>query len=929
MPSDSGASVQASGRIVAADHPAYAFGAGDFTVETLFLPSSAGTLVSKKSTAGGSPANAGWLLVLRPDGSIKFATDNGFGYYEIDSAPTSAFDGEWHHVAGVRLGGQLTIFFDGSPIQATPRGSLPTPLNVSGQSPVVVGATDQVQEPYNQFVGLLDDVALWNRGLSAQEILPTMFNGISGNEPGLVGYWPLNSDTQDGSPTHNNAAIVGNVTFVPVFHCIWVNGANAYSYCAIDTHFNDAGRRSRKDGPPVTVTRKQKVMVAAGTPFLYAAVNAKGETVSFPAGVNLAVARPDGSVINSPSNTDQLYVAMSGTSVWQMIVRNPTPGAWVVTITAPSNIDFDFWMQTVPSIDIVGTITSSLAAVNADHTAGPAAKRAALSLSWGSLAMTAGAMIATAAFALTAPVSLSTALIVGLTAVAVEQAVFIIETMSSMPTVTASSQFLAAAVGFDPNNVAEYGLALSGGYVTALSNNAYNFGLGDFTVEAWVKPTKPGPILGRKSSGGGNSQDAGFLFQVNPNGVISLVSDNGFGYYLVNSYPTKVLDGLWHHIAATRQSGQMHVYFDGQQIAVQAASSLATPLNVSNALPLFIGSVAQQQQPYRFYQGLISELRIWNYARSSVEIKTHMNVCVDETLPTLAGYWPFVTQDANDISKIGNNGSIQGAATFVAQPGAQLVEIQLGRNAASGYSYVGEHTFICIMNSAARTAAYPNNVYIFFDCAGGHGDAAGHQVPVNLGSIIVRGRTNDLITMATGSTVIDPAKRVYGSGDEFGQGTCGIDATGTINRNGFCHQIANRLLYAATWPNRQVTLSDAVPFEVRGYWITVAWTGVYGASWASIWNGKQLSFADWCAQCGFPAPRSDAEALHQELRFLAPDKRRAFIEQAAQLSATIRPSVSAEELAEAETRFRANMAATLDSGDRERMGFPRAGEAVA
>jgi hypothetical protein len=209
----------------------------------------------------------------------------------------------------------------------------------------------------------------------------------------------------------------------------------------------------------------------------------------------------------------------------------------------------------------------------------------------------------------------------------------------------------------------------------------------------------------------------------------------------------------------------------------------------------------------------------------------------------------------------------------------------------------------------------------FFDCAGGHGDEAGHQVPVNVGSIIVRGRTNDLITMATGSTVIDPAKRVYGSGTEFGQGTCGIDATGTINRNGFCHQIANRLLYAATWPNRQVTLSDAVPLEVRGYWITVAWTGVYGASWASIWQGKQLFFADWCAKCGFPPPRPDDEALAHELRHLAPDKRRSFMQQASQLSATVRPGVTGEELAEAELRFRTNMAGFLPSDDRKRMGL--------
>src|ERR1700735_411866 len=334
MPADSGASVTSPGNITAPSNAAYAFGTGDFTVEALFLPTTAGTLVSRKSTAGGSQANAGWLLVLRPDGSIKFATDNGFGFYEIDSGPTPAFDGEWHHVAGGRLRGQLTIFFDGTPIQATARGNAAPPLNVSGDSAVMMGATAQIQEPYNQFVGILDDVAIWNRGLSAQEILPTMFNGIRGNEPGLVGYWDLNSNTNDTSPTHNNGSISGHVVFVPVFHCIWVNGANNYSYCAIDTHFCKAAPATRAAAQAVTGSRKQKLTRSTGTPYLYAAVNKQGDTVGFPAGVNVAVVRPDGVAINSPSNTNDLYVSMSGSSVWQMIVRNPMPGAWVVTITA-------------------------------------------------------------------------------------------------------------------------------------------------------------------------------------------------------------------------------------------------------------------------------------------------------------------------------------------------------------------------------------------------------------------------------------------------------------------------------------------------------------------------------------------------------------------------------------------------------------------
>ncbi len=913
---DSGAHIESAGYLATGVSSAYAFGISDFTVEAMFLPLVSGPLVSCHSAD-----KSGWSILLAPNGTLTFSISGSSGFQVVTSGPTKAFDGEWHHIAVVRRGMEVVIYLDDCPLRVTSRESSTNAVNLSGPSSIVIGALGDGTNDVGQsdFIGTIDDVAIWSRALSAEDILPTMFNGLRGNEPGLVGYWDLNSNAFD-AVNYNNAWIVGDVSFVPISHCIWVDGANHYAYCEIDSHFDEIPASRSRAGYSVEVTRKQTVNVAAGTPFLYAVINNHDNTLGFPEDIHLAITRPDGTLISGPSGTDHLHVLMSGTSIWQMLLRDPMPGPWVVTITGPSTIDFRFWMQTVPSTDIVTTITTALASVNADHAQSGNLKRDISSYHWGSLAMMGGAFIVAGAAMVSAPPLLPAALIVALTGVVVEQGIFLIETMLNLPTVTAGSEVLATAVGFDPNDIAEYGLALSGGYVSANSNAAYNFGVADFSFEAWVKPTKPGPILGRKSTDGG-AGNAGFLFQVNPNGILSLITDSGFGSYRVDSVQTKMFDGSWHHVAVTRATGLVKLYFDGQELVTHASSDRAsTPVDISNQLPLLIGSVAQTQQENRFYQGLISELRIWDHARTPSEVKAFMNLCVDPMTPTIVGYWPFVTGDSRDISRAGNNGTILGGVHFVSQPGEQLVEIQLGRNAASGYEYVGEHTFICIMNSTARTASYPENVARFFDCAGGHGDEAGHAVPVNLGSLVVRGRTNDLITMATGSKVIDPTKVVYGSGSEFGFGTCGIRPAGKIRRNGFCHQIANRLLYAATWPNRQVTLKDAVP-QVRGYWITVAWTGVYGQSWASIWEGKEVSFAEWCAKCGFPAPKPDDEALANELRDLAPDKRRAFQSQSADLSSTVRPDATAEELQEAEDRFRANMAQLLPDDDRLRMGI--------
>lgn len=60
-----------------------------------------------------------------------------------------------------------------------------------------------------------------------------MFNMLKGNEPGLVGFWGMDGNLNDGSPLHNHGTAEGSVDFVPVFHAVWAEGKNSYSYCAI------------------------------------------------------------------------------------------------------------------------------------------------------------------------------------------------------------------------------------------------------------------------------------------------------------------------------------------------------------------------------------------------------------------------------------------------------------------------------------------------------------------------------------------------------------------------------------------------------------------------------------------------------------------------------------------------------------------------
>jgi YD repeat-containing protein len=212
------AALSAGGYLQAPPNAAYQLGTGDFTVEAWVCtaaPGGSGTLVGRKGTAGG-PGNGGFLLVLGPDGTLKLATDNGFGYFQVVTAATAAGDGTWHFVAGVRQGASLTIYVDGIAQPGTSSGNGVPPLNVSNSQPLTLGTVAQTQEPYRYLTGQLDAVALWTGARSPATIAADMNTRFTGREAGLAGFWGFDfRDGRDTSPTAGDAAVTGNVTFLP------------------------------------------------------------------------------------------------------------------------------------------------------------------------------------------------------------------------------------------------------------------------------------------------------------------------------------------------------------------------------------------------------------------------------------------------------------------------------------------------------------------------------------------------------------------------------------------------------------------------------------------------------------------------------------------------------------------------------------------
>lgn len=86
-------------------------------------------------------------------------------------ARTAVNDGVWHHVAGVRAGGEMLIYVDGE-LEGRTRFSPTYDLTGIDQHPAYIGAITDNRDGkvFKAFDGNLDDVAVWDEALSSEVI---------------------------------------------------------------------------------------------------------------------------------------------------------------------------------------------------------------------------------------------------------------------------------------------------------------------------------------------------------------------------------------------------------------------------------------------------------------------------------------------------------------------------------------------------------------------------------------------------------------------------------------------------------------------------------------------------------------------------------------------------------------------------------------
>ena len=192
------------------DSPAWAFGADEFTIELWANFNNAGGSQAFLASDTGGGSTDKWIFWL-DGGWLRFHINGSPGSVNIGSAAFSPEIARWYHIALTRSADTYTFFIDGTAVST----NTDSRLVPDASAPLTIGQA----EGWFYFNGLLDDIAIYNRTLTASEIKFAFDAGSGGkcnpppnddfaNRSPLVGYnvttlgYSRTATAETGEPNH-------------------------------------------------------------------------------------------------------------------------------------------------------------------------------------------------------------------------------------------------------------------------------------------------------------------------------------------------------------------------------------------------------------------------------------------------------------------------------------------------------------------------------------------------------------------------------------------------------------------------------------------------------------------------------------------------------------------------------------------------------
>ncbi|NQY10251.1 MAG: T9SS type A sorting domain-containing protein [Flavobacteriales bacterium] len=207
-----------------------------------------------------------------------------------------------------------------------------------------------------------------------------------------------------------------------------------------------------------------------------------------------------------------------------------------------------------------------------------------------------------------------------------------------------------------------YGIRLSTGlyfngtddYVWMNGHSDFEFGIGDFAIEAWIKTditlaagVEQGIISNTSFNVGGIIKTVFWLGRSGNKVVFNIAGTDSQTFS-----DTEINDDKWHHIVGVRTLGKIELYVDG--VLEGDTEFSLTPLNPSTAISNSI-SIGNFHHDF-YFNGQIDDVRFWNTSRTAAQIAADMNSCITGAQPGLVASYNFEEGTGTTLMDLSGNG---------------------------------------------------------------------------------------------------------------------------------------------------------------------------------------------------------------------------------------------------------------------------------
>jgi hypothetical protein len=579
-------------------------GAGD-TVATALTDLSGSELTIQFWFKGPTPQS----VVRQQGGGYIVAGWNGLHILSHDRGTTgvsmgnNVTDGGWHHVIMTwkqNSPGGFASYLDGRLVtrRDSAAGAIP---NHNAQ--VYFGSLNNGGE---FTTGMVDEIAIWNKALTAGEVAGKWSQPLTGAESGLVGYWDFNDDTAaDRSPNGYHGDLLGDAAIlaqdIPTlgsFYPAVFESGSAFELRNIPlgenyfiTAFIDANGNGLQDAAePSGSFSSQPIALGGDRTGLNVTLTEIPRVISQPSPQRVTAGQPV-----------QLSVGATGTG--------PLSYQWLrngQSIAADGRISGA--TQSQLQISAVEAADAGLYSVRVTNAQGETISR-------------------------------EVALVVAPAGLSISGEIRYAGELPGRVVVTTQR--------FKPGNKA---LKLDGDGDTVRVTELTDLSGNELTIAFWFK--------GNSAQSAVRQQNAGFII-AGWNNMHILSNDGGTGGIHAGN---GITDGNWHHLALTWEVGEANgfsSYLDGRLVATRDSSFDALPaLNAA----LYFGSLNGAGE---FMNGQLDEIGIWNRALTAAEVNDISTRILSGSEEGLIGFWNFDQGDARDLSPAARNGEFAGDATTV------------------------------------------------------------------------------------------------------------------------------------------------------------------------------------------------------------------------------------------------------------------------